>query len=145
MFTKLATGSALIGLSLAAWACGGGDSANDTPDAESVTVVAENTLFSPEEVSVPAGREVTLKLENRDTFEHDLEVEGLKVEVLEGGSERPEHGGNHDDSDDVLAVHTQGSDTATVTFMADEPGVYDIYCTIRGHREAGMVGTLTVE
>jgi plastocyanin len=32
---------------------------------------------------------------------------------------------------------------AQLTFTA-EPGVYSIYCAIPGHREAGMVGTLTV-
>jgi uncharacterized cupredoxin-like copper-binding protein len=34
--------------------------------------------------------------------------------------------------------------TVTGTFMLDEPGTYQVYCCISGHREAGMTGALTV-
>lgn len=36
----------------------------------------------------------------------------------------------------------EGSDSAVVDF---KPGTYHFYCTVPGHREAGMEGTLTVK
>jgi len=36
-------------------------------------------------------------------------------------------------------------ETATVTFTAPAPGVYDYICTFPGHALAGMRGTLTVK
>ena len=38
-------------------------------------------------------------------------------------------------------VFTGGSKTLTLTL---KPGTYTFYCTVPGHRQAGMEGTLTV-
>lgn len=39
-----------------------------------------------------------------------------------------------------------GGETVTVTIPDDaEAGEYEFYCSVPGHREAGMVGTLTIE
>jgi uncharacterized cupredoxin-like copper-binding protein len=144
---RIATSGIVLAVPLAAWACGdSGDDADGGGASEaSVIVVAENTRFSPDEISVTSGREVTLELENRDAFEHDLEVDSLEVEVIEGGSERPEHGGEHGGDAGVLAVHTGGNETESITFVASTPGTYEFYCTIPGHKESGMLGTLTVQ
>ncbi len=44
------------------------------------------------------------------------------------------------DSEHVLG---QGS-SVTVTFFVDKGGTFDYYCTIPGHREAGMAGSFEV-
>lgn len=132
----------LLGLlAFGAWSCGGDDGSD-----ASVTVVAEDTQFNPAEITVDADEEVTLALENRDTIEHDLEVEGLSVEVMADGASEGEHGAGAGAADSgVLAIHTTSEATETMTFIARTPGTYAFYCTIPGHRDAGMVGTFTVQ
>jgi uncharacterized cupredoxin-like copper-binding protein len=129
-------------------ASGVGDGGGQTSTANRVvTVAAEDTTFSPDAISVPVGIPVRLELENRDAFEHDLEVVALDADVIDGGVETGEHGSgdDHDGDGGLVAVHAQGQETKHVTFTATDPGEYEFYCTIPGHREAGMVGTLTVE
>jgi nitrite reductase (NO-forming) len=52
----------------------------------------------------------------------------------------------HDFTIDELDAHVaaDASDSAEGGFTADETGTYTFYCSVEGHREAGMEGTLTV-
>jgi uncharacterized cupredoxin-like copper-binding protein len=131
-------------------ACSGGD-ANGGHDAAghetgtstattaaevTVEVQAQGVRFKPNRIEIPAGKVVVVRLVNADAVEHDLQVDGLEVEVLSGGV--PGHSAN------TLAVHTAAHGSAEITVHALETGIYDIYCTVTGHKEAGMVGTLVV-
>ena len=126
-------------VAMGAWACGEG---GDNPD---VTVIAEDTKFNPSSIAIQSGEEVTLELQNNDAVEHDFQVDGLDVDVMSGGSDMPEHGGDGHGSAGTLAMHTGGHESMSITFLANEPGTYEFYCTIPGHKESGMVGILTVE
>ena len=99
---------------------GGGGS-----DAGGLTVTAAeggDLTWEPTELTAPAG-EVTVTLDNPSPVAHDIEIEGNGVE----------------EKSELVT-----DDTATVT--ADlEPGEYTFYCTVPGHEDAGMTGTLTVE
>ena len=66
---------------------------------------------------------MTIELVNDSGMPHNVEVEGNGVEEV---------------SDTI----SEGSTELTVTL---EPGEYEFYCAIPGHREGGMEGTLTVE
>jgi len=68
--------------------------------------------------------EVTIDFSNPSALEHDVAIEGEEGEIA--GS-------------DLIAE----SKTAVSTDLA--PGTYTFYCTVPGHREAGMEGTLTVK
>jgi nitrite reductase (NO-forming) len=41
-------------------------------------------------------------------------------------------------------VVAKPGDSATAAFAFEQPGNYDFYCSIPGHREAGMRGTVVV-
>jgi len=72
---------------------------------------------------VNRGDRVTIILENGETNMHDVYVDGFNV-----GTDY---------------VMTQGQ-TASVTFVADEEGTFPYYCTVQGHRAAGMEGRVVV-
>lgn len=93
--------------------------------ATSVSIGAREFSFVPKDVTVPAG-EVTFVVKNAGVIEHNFVLEdkakkkAAEIPVLEPAQ--------------TLEVK------ATL-----KPGVYRIYCTLPGHKDAGMVGTLTVQ
>lgn len=54
--------------------CGG--SSGDDADVV-IEIKAANIRFVPDQITIPAGKIVTLSLKNVDEMEHDLEVPGL--------------------------------------------------------------------
>jgi plastocyanin len=88
-----------------------------------VNVVATvDIAFDETEWSVPEG-EVTFVYESEVDLVHTLTIEGMEDEL-------------------DLRVESKGDvDSGTVILS---PGTYTVYCTIRGHREQGMEGQLTV-
>lgn len=80
--------------------------------------------YTSDEETAEAG-EVTIEFTNAQSLAHDVAIESANGEQI-GQTE----------------VITEGEDSTTVEL---EPGEYTFYCTVPGHREAGMEGTLTVE
>jgi P-type Cu+ transporter len=123
---RLREASFLAAIALAALGVAGGVMAADRwvdAGAEHVTVVAREARFQPADVTIPAGRTVVLTFRNEDPVFHDWEVEGLAN--VDAGA-RP-------------------GQTQRLRFRIDEPGSYRIVCTVPGHAEAGMAGTLRVD
>jgi uncharacterized cupredoxin-like copper-binding protein len=128
MRTKSLTAALLASSLLVVTACGGDGETADAPaeaaaaTSGGVTVVATEFAFDPADLSLPADQATDLTLDNQGVVEHDIVVEELEDREL------------------VYADPGQ-SVTASVTVPA---GTYTFYCSIPGHREAGMEGTLTV-
>jgi uncharacterized cupredoxin-like copper-binding protein len=118
-----------------------------TPDSgggsAEVRVQAEGFSFSPSTLTSAVGRETTLILENLDDTEHDFQIDEIDAEIIGSDPSIAEHGSEH--SGAALAVHSEAGESSSVTFKTDDPGSYEFYCTITGHKDAGMVGTLIVE
>lgn len=100
--------------------------------------------FEPSEFTAPAGEEVTVELATDETVEHDFTIEG----AVDAGQANGGTGGDHDDGDtpetDLLVVHVAAGQTGTGTFTINESGTYTVYCSVPGHREAGMEATLEI-
>jgi plastocyanin len=129
----------VLALALTAAACGGDDDdeSAEEPAAEETTTSGDgaggSTLtlttdpdgeisFDKSELTAAAG-EVTIELVNESGVPHNVGIEGNGI-------------------DEVSETITEGSTEITVTL---DPGEYQFYCAVSGHREGGMEGTLTVE
>ncbi|MGP1674770.1 MAG: heavy metal translocating P-type ATPase, partial [Candidatus Limnocylindrales bacterium] len=86
-------------------------------------VRVRDVAFLPADLRVRAGQTVVLAFTNDDPIFHDWEVMGLAN--VDAGA-RP-------------------GQTQEIRFTIDTPGTYVVECTVEGHAEAGMVGSLIVE
>jgi len=75
------------------------------------------------DLPVQRGETIHLILINGDGVSHDLKVPGLRARLPN--------------------VQNKGNQSDAV-FEARDAGVYEYYCTVMGHRKAGMEGALTV-
>jgi plastocyanin len=135
--------AAVAALGLAA--CGGGDDNNDTTAAATApantatagggaagggstvdisTPSGSDLAFDQNDVTAKAGS-VTINFDNKESLQHDVKVEDSSGQEL-GGTD----------------LVSSGTATATVDL---QPGTYTFFCSVPGHREAGMEGTLTVK
>lgn len=90
------------------------------PGARRVPITAASFQFDPERIEVERGEQVAIELTSSD-IEHDFVI------------------------DDTHVVSAKQGVTARGGFTApDEPGTLEFYCTVEGHRAAGMEGTLVV-
>jgi len=101
-------------------AAGGTPTTNAPTAAVTVDVVAEDIFFEPKELTIPANTDVTVNVRNEGAAPHNFSIDALGVSV------------------DVAPG-------ATKQVVINAPaGEYEFYCNVPGHKEAGMVGTLTV-
>ena len=87
-----------------------------------VTMSAVEFAFQPSTVRTASGT-VTFNLRNNGQFPHNIQFDGQDAPIF---------------ADNLTAGQ---SASATVTLA---PGTYTFYCPVDGHRDRGMVGTLTI-
>jgi plastocyanin len=147
---KVAVALVLVLASLALVACGGGssDSSESTGsettsesggaagggEAEggagggastlAIEAASSGLAYASNSASASAG-EVTLEFNNPQPITHDVAIEDSSGETI-GQTELVAEG-----------------ESSTVVEL--EPGTYTFFCTVPGHRDAGMEGTLTVK
>ena len=89
--------------------------------AQTLHVVASDLKFDQTKLSVAGPGQVKIEMENKGAIDHDFTIQGkgFTLPVRPGKS-----------GDKVVSL--------------DKPGTYTFYCSIPGHREVGMQGTITV-
>ena len=105
-----------------------------------LTIRAVDFRFEPPSILVEQGQEVTILLENGGRILHDFKIDGLEADVLAAESSGPLSG-----EEGELFIGADSGDSATLRFVPQASGVFTFYCTIDGHRQLGMEGTITVE
>jgi len=108
---------------------GGGEKAGGGASGGAAAVKFESDpsgalAYTTTQASTKAGN-VTVEFNNPQAVPHDVAIE--------------ESGGKTVGQTEVI---TEGSDSTTVDLKS---GKYTFYCSVPGHREAGMEGTLTAE
>ena len=142
MFRKLRFSLMFVAI-IALAACG---STSAAPNAtQSVAVTAKEFGFAPAQLTVTSGQPVELSFQNTGAVEHDWSVREID---LSGTPIATEATGGHmaGDTHDAPKLHVAAGPRAQgkLTFTPSKPGTYEVLCTVAGHKEAGMVGTLTV-
>lgn len=87
-----------------------------------ITVSGTEFSFNPSSITLKAGEAVKLTFKNAGTISHNFVVEGTKIRT-----------------------RTISPGSTSIEFTAPKTGKYTFYCSVPGHRERGMLGSLTVE
>lgn len=87
-----------------------------------IVIEMVDIAFNPTNITIPANTDVVIELPNKGALSHNFNVDklGIKTEDVPGG----------------------GSTTVTIKAA---PGTYEFYCSVPGHKDIGMIGTLTVQ
>ena len=125
---KITLWSLLIVLVLVLAACGGGDATGgdtggDAGGGSSATIEASDTLkWLPANIEATTGEALTINITGGQALEHNFQWA----------------------DESAVALTLAATEDGAVTRTFDAPGTYDFYCTTPGHKEAGMVGAVTV-
>ena len=118
-----------------------------TDNVSGPSVIGREMSFAPTLVQARVGQPITVAFFNAGAVEHDWAVLNLPARDVQATAEGP--GGTHqtgtgDGSDPSVHVAAMPGQHGAVTFTPEQIGRYTIVCTVPGHKEAGMMGMLTV-
>lgn len=91
-------------------------------EAREINVSGSEFIFNPPSITLKAGEMVRLVFTNTGSAPHDFRIEelGIGTKVIKAG------------------------ETDTIEFQTPSGGEYTFFCSVPGHRQAGMEGKLEV-
>jgi uncharacterized cupredoxin-like copper-binding protein len=140
----------LLLIVLALVACSAAESADESAAPVEVSLTATDIAYDINQIEVLAGQPLKLTLHNQGVLDHDLSIMeiphsgGVTMTMMDEDMDMG-HDMNH--MSEMPDIHVAASQEAsnTIEFIPSAPGEYEFYCTVSGHREAGMVGMLVVK
>lgn len=104
--------------------------------------------FEPKTIEVQAGQQLTISMENTGAIEHDFVIMEVPMEAMDVHEEEEEEGHSMEEmgleKEPALHMAAHAGESDSLTFVPTQPGTYEFFCSIPGHKEAGMVGSLIV-
>lgn len=101
-----------------------------------IQIDAKDYKYNPVEFKIKNEQQVTINFKNTGAVEHDIQIDGLEAEIINMESHR--HGA------EGIHIHAMPGEQSSITFKALKTGVFEYYCTLPGHKESGMIGSISV-
>lgn len=112
------------------------------PSVQEITLEATDIHFDHTSFEVQANQPVRLTYVNNGVLEHDFTIVAIPVKEVDEHADEGDHAMT---TEPDLHVAPKPGTTGTLEFTPTTPGTYEFFCTVAGHREGGMVGTLVVK
>jgi uncharacterized cupredoxin-like copper-binding protein len=115
------------------------------------SLTATDLAFSTNQLEVVAGQSVKIALTNEGALEHDFSimemphVGEIHAESNEMGGETMGHDMTSMEEQPEIHMAAAAGGRSTIEFTPSTAGEYEFYCTVAGHKEAGMAGMLVVK
>lgn len=149
--TRIMVVAGVSAVLLVALACGGDDDGSGDIGADGVREInvrmTDQMRFEPADLRLEVGQPVRLIIDNSEAASiHDFTVKAIPVTDVEheGESADPGHEGMDPGDEYDLHIALESGTDGAIEFTPMEAGEYEILCTVTGHAEAGMTGTMTV-
>jgi uncharacterized cupredoxin-like copper-binding protein len=118
----------------------------EAPKDRTIRLEMSDFAYTPDVIEIGTGEVVEIEVENTTGTPHDFTVDAIDADVHVSyvpGSGEHVHIEGMEEADLHFALTEAGE--GLIHVMVHEPGTYQFYCTVPGHRELGMEGTLVVQ
>ena len=96
---------------------------SSTVQVQKVTVSGSEFVFTPSAITLKKGQPAEITFKNMGAFPHNLTISALNIKTKT----------------------IQPGEQDTIQFIPDKTGQFTFMCTVPGHADKGMKGTLTVQ
>lgn len=132
--------SGLMGL-LILTACSG---ASAPAQPKEIVLETKEFGFTPAQIEVTAGQPVRLKLHNTGTLQHDFGIMQIPMEMHATAMPMGDHAIEGMPDQPQLHLAAMPGQDNVLEFTPTQAGTYEFFCSVAGHKDAGMTGTLVV-
>ncbi|MGM7702825.1 cupredoxin domain-containing protein [Pseudalkalibacillus sp. Hm43] len=138
------------------------DKAHETDrKGNTIEITATEMKFEPSQITLKKGQEYEFVMTNDGQVFHDFVEDEMEIKMT-FMSDMPDHPDQtsmldrllgtkkafaHSDEKHKKTLHMNAKpgQTVSIKFIPKETGEFEFYCSVPGHKEAGMKGTIIVE